>query len=151
MKHVSCYFYRSKELGGSWSPEGCRLVSSSSNNSKDCECDHLTHFALLSVYDKVIVDNRLLFFFFGEMKYPFQWLQHYLKKFKSNVKFESEIKTKKAEAEEKTVTSCNLTLSSEPGSHDQWKANVLALRQPSLDLLLGLFLFVQVLISIFRS
>ncbi|KAK2570207.1 Adhesion G protein-coupled receptor B3 [Acropora cervicornis] len=45
-------FNKSKELGGSWSSEGCRLVSSSSNNSKICECDHLTHFALLSVYDK---------------------------------------------------------------------------------------------------
>lgn len=44
-------FEKSKELGGSWSSQGCRLVSISSNETV-CECDHLTSFALLSVYDK---------------------------------------------------------------------------------------------------
>jgi len=44
-------FERSKELGGSWSSDGCRLVSSASNGTV-CECDHLTSFASLSVYDK---------------------------------------------------------------------------------------------------
>ncbi|XP_074622246.1 uncharacterized protein LOC141880636 [Acropora palmata] len=54
-------FNKSKELGGSWSSEGCRLVSSSSNNSKICECDHLTHFALLSVYDKELVLTLVIY------------------------------------------------------------------------------------------
>ena len=44
--------FRSKDLGGSWSAEGCRVVSSGSNGTV-CECDHLTSFATLSVYDKV--------------------------------------------------------------------------------------------------
>ena len=44
--------FRSKELGGSWSADGCKVVSSASNGTV-CECNHLTSFASISVYDKV--------------------------------------------------------------------------------------------------
>lgn len=44
--------FRSKELGGSWSADGCKVVSSASNGTV-CECNHLTSFTSISVYDKV--------------------------------------------------------------------------------------------------
>ena len=44
--------FRSKELGGSWSADGCEVVSSTSNGTV-CECNHLTSFTSISVYDKV--------------------------------------------------------------------------------------------------
>ena len=44
--------FRSKELGGSWSADGCKVVSSA-NNGTVCECNHLTSFTSISVYDKV--------------------------------------------------------------------------------------------------
>ena len=44
--------FRSEELGGSWSADGCKVVSSASNGTV-CECNHLTSFTSISVYDKV--------------------------------------------------------------------------------------------------
>ncbi|KAJ7391864.1 hypothetical protein OS493_016154 [Desmophyllum pertusum] len=53
-------FEKSKELGGSWSADGCRVVSSGSNGTV-CECDHLTSFTSLSVYDKELVLTLIIY------------------------------------------------------------------------------------------
>ncbi|XP_072178844.1 adhesion G-protein coupled receptor G6-like [Diadema setosum] len=47
-ENPTCVFWNSSGSGGqgSWSSEGCRVLSSEDNRT-ECECDHLTNFALL--------------------------------------------------------------------------------------------------------
>lgn len=53
-------FEKSKDLGGSWSSDGCQVVSSGRNGTV-CECNHLTSFALLSVYDKELTFSFIIY------------------------------------------------------------------------------------------
>ncbi|XP_048580125.1 uncharacterized protein LOC5504243 isoform X2 [Nematostella vectensis] len=60
---VRCVFWdftKDKSLGGSWSSEGCRLLSSSSNATV-CECDHMTSFSAIAVYDKEFVFSLVVY------------------------------------------------------------------------------------------
>nr|XP_039261734.1 uncharacterized protein LOC120337897 [Styela clava] len=46
--NIRCVYWKtdSKNGGGYWSPNGCRLISTS-QDSTECECNHLTSFAIL--------------------------------------------------------------------------------------------------------